>query len=500
MSRALEEAAREAIARAKAAGRSRFLAWVVSLPDLGAEAGLRVFAWAAARDRVYWERVDHDELHVAWGGLDEVEAEGAERFAIVRVWQRDVLARIDWAGEPRARTRPLLLGGFAFGERPSAEPDWKAFPAARFVLPEGLVERVGGAAGCVLIARVEPQAMPAVLAAELLDRLAQLRAELGIGDGERAARVAARTANGEPRDDEASAPGPEYRVRSDRSHARFHRQVRQALSEIARGRFAKLVLARSLAVEHDGCFDVPGFLARLRGLYPTCTLAAVGRGRDTFLAATPETLIRVEGARVETVALAGSAPRGRTPEEDRALADALLASAKDRAEHAHVVEAIRDALAPRCARLAVPEAPRLRPLFGIQHLETPIEGELLPSAPDRDAGASDALALVEALHPTPAVAGAPTRAAADWLARHEGLERGWYAAPIGWLDAAGGGAFCVALRSALIRNDVGPTGESGASRARLFAGAGIVAGSDPELELIETRIKLRALLAPLTEI
>ncbi|MBY0397092.1 MAG: chorismate-binding protein, partial [Thermoleophilia bacterium] len=113
---------------------------------------------------------------------------------------------------------------------------------------------------------------------------------------------------------------------------------------------------------------------------------------------------------------------------------------------------------------------------------------------------TDVLALVGALHPTPAVAGAPPAAAAEWLRRHEGLERGWYAAPIGWLDAEGGGAFCVALRSALIRNGVGAAGRSGGSRARLFAGAGLVAGSDPEQELVETRIKLRALLAPLTEI
>lgn len=501
MSHALETAAREALVRVKAGGRARFLAWVVPLPELGVEAGLRAFAWAGTRDRVYWERVDHDELHVAWGSLDEVEAESAERYACVRAWQRDVLSRIDRAGAPRAATRPLLFGGFAFGERPSAEPDWKAFPAARFVLPEGLIERVGDSADCVLLARVEPNASPAALAGELLERLAGVRG--AIGEGQDAAaradaeRLDARCAAGR---DEAAQVGPEYRVRSDRSHARFRGQVREALAEIASGRLAKAVLARSLAVEHDGCFDVPAFLARLRGLYPTCTLAAVGRGTDTFLAATPETLVRVEGACVETAALAGSAPRGRTPEEDRALGEGLLASAKDRAEHAHVVEAIRAALAPRCTRLTAPGSPRLRPLFGIQHLETPIAGELAASPAAAEGGVNDILALVEALHPTPAVAGAPTRAAADWLARHEGLERGWYAAPIGWLDAAGGGAFCVALRSALIRNGVGPMGESGASRARLFAGAGIVAGSDPELELVETRIKLRALLAPLTEI
>ena len=144
----------------------------------------------------------------------------------------------------------------------------------------------------------------------------------------------------------------------------------------------------------------------------------------------------------------------------------------------------------------------MRALFGIQHLETPIRG-VLRSAPDDVAlrpRTADVLDLVAALHPTPAVGGVPGPRVREWLRRCEALDRGWYAAPIGWLDASGGGDFRVALRSALVRNGLDGAGASGASRARLFAGAGIVAGSQPEQELVETRIKLRALLAPLTEI
>ncbi|MFO0690161.1 MAG: isochorismate synthase [Myxococcota bacterium] len=489
----LEEGIRRTAARARATGRPHFLAWVTPLPALDAEAGVRGLAWAGVRDRCYWERVDDRELHFAWGSLEELEGEGAERVAAVRAWQRDVGGRLEWVGATRPATRPLFVGGFAFDEAGSAEPDWKAFPAARFVLPEGIVERVGDATGCVLLARVEANADVAATAAELARRLVEIHGVVATQDG---AGEAARAADDDPCDDDAE--GPEYRVRSDRSHARFRAQVREALAEIARGRFAKLVLARSLAVEHGAEFDVPGFLARLRALYPSCTLVAVGRGRDSFLAATPETLVRVEGDRLETAALAGSAPRGRSPEEDRALGEGLLASAKNRSEHAHVVDAIRAVLLPRTVSLTPPAAPRLRRLFGIQHLETPIEGRL--PAPRAGEEPIDVLALVEALHPTPAVAGAPAREAAAWLRRCEGLERGWYAAPIGWLDAQGGGAFCVALRSALIRNGVGAAGRPGGSRARLFAGVGLVEGSDPEQELVETRIKLRALLAPLTEI
>jgi isochorismate synthase len=343
------------------------------------------------------------------------------------------------------------------------------------------------------LARVEPGADAESVEAELVGRLAQARAcsatqSEAQRDCDRLAFDALEVAD--------YPAGPEYRVRSDRAHAVFLAQVDRALEDIAAGGLEKVVLARSLQVDHDGEVDIPGVLGRLRELYPSCTLIAMRRGEDTFLAATPETLVRVAGDRVETAALAGSAPRGRTPEEDAALASSLQSSAKEQAEHAHVVDALSRVLAPRCAELEIDDTPGLRQLFGIQHLETSVSGRLLES----EAGQDVVLGLVAALHPTPAVGGVPPARASDWLRRFEGLDRGWYASPIGWLDAAGGGDFCVALRSALIRSGSSESGREATSRAWLFAGAGIVAGSVPAQELAETRIKLRALLAPLTEI
>ena len=200
------------------------------------------------------------------------------------------------------------------------------------------------------------------------------------------------------------------------------------------------------------------------------------------LGATPERLVRLAGRRVDTAAVAGSAARGRSPEEDARLARALSESKKEQAEHAVVVRALRAALEDLCAELTLPEAPRLLRLDGIQHLETPLVATLR--------GSPHVLDLVARLHPTPAVGGSPREAALAWLAAREQLERGWYAGPLGYVDASGGGEFFVALRSALLR----------AGEARLFAGAGVVEGSTPEAELRETRLKLRALLAPLLEI
>jgi len=458
--------------------------------------GLRCHAYAGTRDRFFWERVETGESYCAWGSVDEIESGGNDRFRVVRSWAADLLERLDWIGAARPESSAILFGGFGFDEDAQDSEEWKAFPPTRFVLPEVILENRGQLATWVFIVRIEPGATAEGVEDDLKERwrdvIAAIACEDASGDADSfSTEVLAATPG-------AWSPGPEYVVRADRRHAVFRDQVLSAIREIRAGRLSKVVLARSLRVDHDDVLDLTAFLSRLRSLYPTCTLIAVGRGSDTFVSATPETLVRVEGRRVETAALAGSAPRGRHPKEDRSLAQALLSSEKEREEHDYVVEAIRSVLDTRCDELEIPGTPRLRPLLGIQHLETPVAGRLSEAT---DGGVDiDVLGLVQALHPTPAVGGVPAEAARSWIRRFEGLDRGWYAAPVGWLDSVGGGDFRVALRSALIRSGLRPAGESGATRARLFAGAGIVAGSEPERELTETRIKLRALLAPLTEI
>ncbi|MCH2186513.1 isochorismate synthase, partial [Myxococcota bacterium] len=290
----------------------------------------------------------------------------------------------------------------------------------------------------------------------------------------------------------AEQRGEEYAVVADRAHDVYRGQVAAALRAIAAGDFEKVVLARALDVRHPGRFDVEAFLHSLQAIYPHCTTLAVSHGDDTVVAAAPELLLRRDGGRLETCALAGSARRGRSPEEDDALAEALQGSNKERAEHGAVVRSIRAALEPVCSTLKGPGEPELMRFEGIQHLATPLIGEL-----EKGADGPSVLELTARLHPTAAVGGLPVAEAGRWLTDHEGLARGWYAGPIGWLDAAGNGEWWLALRSGLIRNSKEP---GGISEARLFAGAGVVAGSDPEGELRVTRLKLRALLAPLTEI
>lgn len=262
--------------------------------------------------------------------------------------------------------------------------------------------------------------------------------------------------------------------------AHFKQAVTKVLQSIQAGQIAKVVLAHAVDVRSPLPFQPSVCLQNLRRLYPDCYLFALNNGAEqVFLGASPERLVSLQTGHLLTDALAGSAPRGTTPYEDAQLANTLLNSPKELHEH----EVVRDFITHQLQGLglAAMRSPlRLRQLPNIQHLHTPIHATV-------PAGVH-LLDIVSQLHPTPAVAGLPRAAACAQIRQHEGFERDLYAAPIGWLDHHGNGEFAVGIRSALI------TG----CHARLFAGAGIVAGSDPDQELAEVQLKLQALLKGLS--
>jgi len=450
----------EACARADATGKPVFLADQRELAEAPEPLALLD---AGAGDRVYWEQPERGRWSVAWGTAARFEAEGAERFErlshAIAAW----FGELTWlAGEP-ARG-PRAWGGLAFAPEGSADPLWRDFPPAGFQVPLRSWTHEGGRCFETRVVEVRPGEATAAVAARL----------------ERLAAPPGPPAPGAL--DAACAPG--FAVRADRPHERYRAQVRDATDAIERGELEKVVLARSLSVRTDGAFARASFLRGLRELHPSCTCFAFARGSALFAGATPERLVALSGDRVRTAAVAGTAPRGRNPEEDARLARSLCESPKEQREHALVVEAVRAALAD-AAELSGPERPELLRLEGLQHLHTPLSGPLREAA-----RRPRLLDLAERLHPSPAVGGTPRRSALHWIDRHEELDRGWYAGPVGFVEADGGGELWVALRSALVRD----------GEARLYAGAGIVAGSEPEAELRETRLKLRAVLAPLTEI
>jgi len=461
--------AAQSVARARAEGRPRWLALSADEPP-GRDA-LACFEEASEPDRFYWEHPAEGGALAAAGRCTAIEVSGADRFGRAGARARDLFARLDAESVRPAERGPLLVGGFAFEETEPREPDWKGFPSGLWVLPEILFRSSATGGRWTVCTSVSPADDPAELAHRLSSRLAAAL------DGP-AGREAVRRPPVEP----------DFHTAAACSHEAWRERVRAALDAIAKGDLEKVVLARSVRVEVPGRLQAGRLLESLRADHPSCVQFAVARGDAVFLGATPERLLRFDAssARVETGALAGTGARGRSPAEDERLARALRECGKEQAEHAAVVRAIRDALRPRCGELQGPETPGCLALEGIRHLHTPLSGRVTPAW----RGRVGLLELAGDLHPTPAVAGVPTDAARAWLRGHEELERGWYAGPVGYLDAEGGGELRVALRCALLRG----------GSAVLHAGAGIVAGSDPERELRETRLKLRALLGPLLEV
>ena len=260
---------------------------------------------------------------------------------------------------------------------------------------------------------------------------------------------------------DGSLPGPQWEL-----------AVAEAVAAIKAGTLRKVVLALDLFATASDPIDVRALLRRLAGRYPDCFTFAC----DGMVGATPELLIRQTGREVSALVLAGTTPRGGDPAEDEALGTALLASAKNTEEHAYAVASMREALEPLCVELDGQPRPTLIKLPNLQHLGTWVRGTLAA-----DGAPTSALALAAAVHPTAAVCGTPTGAALELIRELEHMDRERYAGPVGWVDADGNGEWGIALRCAQL---------SGRT-ARLFAGCGIVAGSDPAAELAEAQVKFR---------
>ena len=419
------------------------------------------FARAGAQDgfRAYWERPDEGTVLIGSGAARLVRGDGPAPLGMAAAVLRDDRALIVADALTRAGDGPRYLGGFAFDPAQPTSPDWAGFPDGQLVLPRALVRVADGAATLTASVAIEPGADWSAACDATLAEVARLQdATLG-GNEASAARVVAID----------EAPAAEA----------WRDTVARTAADVRAGRYAKVVLARQQRVALDGRADIAEALRRLREGYPSAFVFALGTPEGCFLGATPERLVRLNGREVATICLAGTIGRGATPEEDARLAGVLLASAKDREEHAVVVRAITDALAPVCDEVLLPDTPQIMQIRNVQHLATPVRARLR--------GDRCVLDLVERLHPTPAVGGIPRADALAAIREREGFGRGWYAGAVGWVDANGGGEFAVALRSALLRPGL----------AILFAGAGIMGDSDPASEYAETALKLRPMRAAL---
>jgi isochorismate synthase len=393
-------------------------------------------------------------------GIDvarEVRGRGANRWQEIIAGARDVAiagATLGDVAVPDPRelglARPRWLGGAAFAPNAADRAPWIGFGDAWFVLPRWTYVH-DGARALLVLAVDDTEARDGV---RWQHELARHRAAL-------AGRFVAR-------------PQPDALEVMRGSEHVWRAQVEAITAAIASGACAKVVAARACTVTLAGPARAADLLATLDARHADCVRVLV-RPPDaaTLVAASPERLVRRTGARIECDALAGTI---RVEAGDERT---LLASTKDRREHELVVSAIRDQLERLGAHLTAPAEPIVRALRHVVHLHTPITAVASP--------APHVLELAARLHPTPAVGGTPTDVALEWIRAHEPVARGWYASPVGWFDLDGDGELAVAIRSGVLAGH----------RAHLWAGAGIVAGSRPELELAETELKLRAMLGAL---
>ena len=363
---------------------------------------------------------------VAWGEAARVEFSGAERFSRAQRWWSAFCADAvvdDRVGVPGSG--PVAFASFAFDPSPGASV---------LVVPRVVVGRRDGVAWMTVVGDdVDPVSALRPVSAPV--------APVGLRYAHGSVEVTAWLAS-----------------------------VAEAPRRIDAGELDKVVLARDVVATVDEPLDVRHVLLRLASRYPACWTFSV----DGLVGATPELLVRRIGDEVTSRVLAGTVRRSDDVSSDARLAESLLASAKDHEEHAYAVQSVAAALAAHCTDLDVPARPRLLALANVQHLATDVTGRLADAAP--------VLGLAASLHPTAAVCGTPTERAFAVIRELEGMDRGRYAGPVGWVDGRGDGEFGIALRCGAVSAD--------SLSVRLFAGCGIVAASDPDSELAESQAKL----------
>ena len=443
---ALEKRIRDVSREARAAGRPLRMVHAERMDD--APAALELFE-GAARDglvRFFAARPSQGFELVALGCAARLSARSAA--GVRRLRARCAALGAQLRAEPGAAgPGPLWVGGMAFDPQPASgrARHWGVYGSAHFALPELSILRRSGQAWLGFALEVSGRTDASRALARWEDWLGK--------------RGPARLRAGSLR----LTPEP-------RASGRYLAAVERAIDAMRAGAARKVVLACEEQHAVSACGDAA--LQALHAAHPSCLIFAQGLGDSVFLGATPELLIRRSGATLETAAVAATARRGASESAARTLARRLQRSAKERLEHALVVEDLAERLRPLCSELAVPSEPVLLDTGTLQHLLTPIQGRLREPI--------HVLDLAARVHPTPALGGSPRAQALELIGALEGFDRGWYGGPIGWFDAHGNGELCVALRCALL--------QPGA--LRLFAGSGLVAESRPESEARETALKL----------
>ncbi|MER2090118.1 MAG: isochorismate synthase [Sporosarcina sp.] len=408
-------------------------------------------------ERFYWQNADKTLTLVGIGHATVLTSEGAEdRFAhISKSWKKLCAALIKEEND----REPVLFGGFSFDPQSEKESEWAAFPSAHFVVPSFQLSIANGKTTIAINLVTESD--------DAADQFEKLRDER-----DRLIHIA-------QVEDFALLAKPEVTSIEELEKEHYLETVSKVTKKINNGEAEKVVIARSLKLNFEHDVSAATALHHISNEQQESYHFGLQKDSQLFFGATPERLIEISNGRAYSACVAGSIRRGKSATEDRELGDELLEDSKNREEHQYVVNMISRVFNTFCTDIKITKVPKLMKVRDIQHLFTPVEGIVEQG--------TDIFSLVEALHPTPALGGVPTDISMDIIRSEENMDRGYYAAPIGWTDTAGNGEFAVAIRSALLDGD----------SAYLYAGGGIVADSEPDKEYDETWVKFRPVMRAL---
>jgi menaquinone-specific isochorismate synthase len=408
-------------------------------------------------ERFFWKDPTDEIVLVGMGIAKQIQSDQASDrfFHVEKEWQDFLEAAVTSNPFAENGIGPLIFGGFSFDPFKQKTELWSKFSHSQFRIPKFLLSNIKGQSfittNIICTKHDEPNILEKTT--KEIEKLFTSKA-MDVKD----ARLT---------DTEVISPG------------KWRETVDDVVKDLKGGALKKVVLARELRLRFDQSVASEKVLSNLYKEQHDSFIFAFESNGDCFIGASPERLVKKQGDNVFSTCLAGSIPRGKTQEDDQILGEQLLADRKNRMEHQYVVDMIKEALEESCENVILPDQPQLMKLRNIQHLYTPVIGKCKKEA--------SLLLLVERLHPTPALGGLPKKEAVEKIGQVEELDRGFYAAPIGWIDYQGNGEFAVAIRSGLIQNN----------EASLFAGCGIVADSDSESEFLETSLKFRPMLTAL---
>ncbi|WP_188206560.1 isochorismate synthase [Alkalibacillus aidingensis] len=410
---------------------------------------------AKTGERFFWKSPNEELVLVGIGQEDVLSVEEAtDRFIEMETKVKQRLSQFESIGNDLSGTGPIYFGGFSFFNDENVAGIWSSFPNAQLVLPKYMLSQSQQQCFLTFNQWIDEHSSINNLAKQMDEKIAEVR-------------TLATPGYSEQQQDELVDRLP---------YEQWEDLINKAVKTIKSGQLGKVVLARQLEAKFDQAISIESVMQALDDQQEQSYLFVMENGQDTFIGATPERLVEVKNQKLQSACLAGTTSRGSTVDEDDMKAWQLLNDEKNLQEHHYVVKMIYDAINPYCDAIDIPSEPIIRKLSKIQHLFTPVEGVLKDRYTIFD--------TLKKLHPTPALGGEPRQLAMDYIKEHEPMKRGWYAAPIGWVDHQLDGEFAVAIRSGLIREN----------QATLFAGCGIVVDSDPRAEYEETNLKFTPML------